>query len=209
MATFICSSSRQNHAKERSDSFDKPTDWVHIMESNDWSQEVEREQERQQQQERLEKEKHKLEENRKVDPHPKKDTRLQEHSKPESRERTRREKDQGRTRRTQSKYHGDYREDDWAEGYPPVGRDLRLHEHGPGRRKGELNAPPPISLQQVQQNTPPRSHYTSLKRSHSTLSNNAATSDRKTDSPKPETLPKTTEESEQKVTAKVSWHEML
>ena len=121
------------------------------MESNDWDQEVEREQERQRQKERLEKEKQAAEESKKVEAYSKKETRSQDHSKQDSRERIRREKDQGRNRRTQSKYHGgDYAEDDWADGYPPVGRDMRSHEHGSGRRKGELNAPPPIPLQQVQ-----------------------------------------------------------
>ena len=47
------------------------------------------------------------------------------------------------------------------------------------------SCPPPISAQQAQQNHPPRSNFTSLKRSASSLSTGSSASlDRKSDSPK-------------------------
>src|SRR6218665_799399 len=46
------------------------------------------------------------------------------------------------------------------------------------------SCPPPISAQQIQQNVLPSSSYTSLKRTHSNISNSSAnSSERKTDSP--------------------------
>ncbi len=56
-------------------------------------------------------------------------------------------------------------------------------------QRSEWSAPPPISQQQFKQNLSQRSNYTSLKRSHSTLSNSSHTSDQKIDSPK-ETPPR-------------------
>ena len=56
---------------------------------------------------------------------------------------------------------------------------------GASRNSDWHSSPMPITAQQAQQNPPPRSNYTSLKRSHSTISNGSAGSiDRKTGSPK-------------------------
>ncbi|XP_074655932.1 uncharacterized protein LOC141909383 isoform X2 [Tubulanus polymorphus] len=61
-------------------------------------------------------------------------------------------------------------------------RDTR----GKYRRNEFHHAPPPIPAHQSQQNVPPRSNYTSLKRTASTLSNNSTppSSERSTESPK-------------------------
>ena len=55
-----------------------------------------------------------------------------------------------------------------------------------GRGGNDWHAPPPITAQQAEENLPPRSNYTSLKRSHSGgLSNRSSgAAERKADSPK-------------------------
>lgn len=61
-------------------------------------------------------------------------------------------------------------------------KEFHIVRFSGGRNEwGQQHAcPPPISAQQVQENLPPRSNYTSLKRNHS----NSSASERKTESPK-------------------------
>ena len=70
--------------------------------------------------------------------------------------------------------------------------------------RGDWHAPIPIPAQQAQQNIPSRSNYTSLKRTHSNVSNSsAASSERKTDSPRDTPTPKPIEEKPSKAPNRV------
>ncbi|XP_041368189.1 protein PRRC2C-like isoform X2 [Gigantopelta aegis] len=69
--------------------------------------------------------------------------------------------------------------------HPQIQRTWQSEDGSRPPRRDHPSCPPPISAQQAQQNHPPRSNFTSLKRSASSISAGSTTSqDRKSDSPK-------------------------
>ncbi|XP_052823701.1 protein PRRC2C isoform X3 [Octopus bimaculoides] len=77
----------------------------------------------------------------------------------------------------------------------------------PDDKKKDYSCPPPIPLQQSQQNMPPRSVYTPLKRSASSMSSSSGASERKTDSPKEGPVNEKLEETRLKSSSKESLKE--